>query len=89
MFFNFAILTDCSQGCSLFLFSVRDLFCVKQPQVPSLKPLNTDLPKRTTQPQQRRLSLADGVVKDTLPFVSSCLDVGRGHHPLQGTGGTV
>lgn len=36
------------------------------------------------------LSWADAAVKDALYFfLSSCLDVGRGHHPVQGTGGTV
>lgn len=35
------------------------------------------------------LLLADGAVKDAHFFLSFCLDVGRGHHAVQGTGGTV
>lgn len=52
---NFAILTDCSRGCSLFLLSMSALVCVKQPQARSLKPWNTELTKLMTQPRQWRL----------------------------------
>lgn len=75
-----------------FLFSMKTL-CSFMHQythlLPSFQDLETKIFTRWAPNTTAADLLADGIMKDTSFFHCVCLDVGRGHHTVQGTSWTV